>query len=218
MPFFKVGGMRKRWILGVLLVIALGSVVEALLPTRRNLSGISVTILKASPGMNGECDLELEIVNESGGEILIPAVQMPGSLELWMGESDRPLDPGRRHLLGPWVDGGWMSGISPDNQVLAAGRCYPTDLAYLWGTRIRLNAKSPERSLRARLHVLSPESVVTIAFVPLRQPGQARIWISDQLALLRIRTPDWLTGSRAQFLELHPPLIMGRVFGAQAQE
>ena len=219
MPFFKVGGMRKRWILGGLLVFVLGLIAVALIPARRNLSGISVTILKASPGGNGECDLELEIVNESEAEVLIPAYHLPGGdPELCMSESPQPLDARRRQLLGVWIDGVESSLETAGDQPLPVTRYQPTDLATCWGNHIRLPASGPRHSLHAQLHVLGPESFVGIAYVPLQKPGPTRVWIRYQLALRKIQTPDWFTGSRAQFLELHPPLIMGRVFGAQAQE
>ena len=209
MQLFKVGGTRRRWIVGGLWVIALGLVAVTLLPPRRNLSAISVTILKASPGLNGGSDLELEIVNESGGEVLIPAYQLPGEgPELWMSESAHPLDAGRRRLMEVWIDGVQSSLQTAGDQPLSVTRCQPIDLVTCWGTHIRLPPSGPRRSLHARLHLLSPESVVGIAYVPLRKPGPAPIWIRYQLARRKTRTPVWFTGSRAQFLELHPPLIM----------
>lgn len=216
--FLILRKIRIRWISWSVSLFTLGLTAVAILSARHTLTGISVTVLKASSSWNGESDLELEIANTSGVEVLIPAYTLPGeSPELWMSESPQPIDAGRRHQLEVWIHRVQSSPETAGDQPLSVTRCQPTDLATSWDSPLRLPASGPRHSLHARLHILGSASVLGIAYAPLQKPGMARIWIRYQLTRWGIRTPDWLTGSRVQFLELHPPWTAGRVFGAQGQ-
>ncbi len=211
---------HRRRILLWLVVAALGLSVLGWYLLRTDPGGLTVTILKATPSrgesdleFSGEWDLELELRNDSGREILLPGIPMPSAPELVMSESNRPLDAEGRRRLEVWINAGQSlpATEAPNNQPIAVTRCQPADLTSNWDAPILLPAAELHRSIRASLHVRSLDSVVGITFVPLPKPWRAVVWLRYQLFRRRHQSPDWLGGTRAQYLELGPPLRAGDV-------
>jgi hypothetical protein len=220
MPMNPLNGAHRRRILPWLVVASLGLAVLGWYLLRGAPGGLTVTLVKATPSrggsdleFSGEWDLELELRNDSGREILLPGLQMPAAPELAMGESDRPLDAEGRRRLGVWINGRHSASAvdAPADRPIEVTRCKPADLPSNWDTTIRLPAGEAHRSIRASLHVRSLDSVVGITYAPMQKPGLAVEWISHRFFLWWRRSPAWLGGTRARYLELRPPLRAGAV-------
>ena len=211
-------GAHRRWLLLWLLLATLGLLVAGWRILRPEAGGLTVTILQATP-TRGEWDLVLELRNDSGRELLLTGMQMPWAPELILSESERPLDAEGRRRLEVWVNSSQSHSAleAPTERPIEVTRCQPKDLELKWNTPIRLPASEALRSIRASLHVLSQDSFVGIAYVPLQKPGPAIVWIRYQLFRWKRLSPDWLGGTRARYLELRPPLLSGGVFDSQAR-
>jgi hypothetical protein len=164
-------GAHRLRILLWLVVAGLGLSVPGWYLLRPDPGGLTVTILKATPA-RGEWDLELELRNDSGRDILLPGLPMPSAPELVMSESNRPMDAEGHHRLEVWINAEQFPPATeaPNNHPIEVTRCPPADLASNWDSPIRLPATESHRSIRASLHVRSLDSVVGITGVPRPKP------------------------------------------------
>jgi hypothetical protein len=218
-PFHRT---HRRWIAVGLAIAVLGFfVLEGwLAPTDRG--GLTVRIAKATPSVagldrkpTGKWNLELELRNESGREILLPGLELPWGPELCVSEAHQPLDEAGRRSLSVWVNQSqsYQALEAPNDRPIEVVRFPPTNLVSYWNTPIRLPATGPGQSIRAAVQVTNLNSVIGITYVPIEQPGRAVIWLRFHWFRLTRRTPERLGGTRASYLELRPPLRTGEVVG-----
>jgi hypothetical protein len=223
-PFHRT---HRRWIVLALAIAVLGFfVLEGwLAPTDRG--GLTVRIAKATPAVagldrkpTGKWDLELELRNESGREILLPGLLLPSFAfpsgpKLYVSEAQQPLDEAGRRSLSVWVNQSqsYQALEAPNDRPIQVVRCPPTNLVSHWNTPIRLPATGPGQSIRAAVQVTNLNSIVGITYVPIEQPGPAVIWLRFHWFRLTRRTPERLGGTRASYLELRSPLRIGEVVG-----
>lgn len=213
---------HRRWIVVGLGVAVLGFFLLERWLVPRDRGGLTVRIVKATPSVagldrkpTGKWDLELELRNESGREILLPGLDFPTGAELCLSEAHELLDAEGRQEVAVWVSQSQALQAleAPTDRPIEVVRFPPKDLASRWNTPIRLLASGPGQSIRAAVQVTNLDSVVGITYVPIEQPGRAVVRLSYHWFRLTRRDPERLGGTRACYLELRPPLRAGKVVG-----